>query len=93
MIEVSYQRDRIEWRTKPDTLAHALGELTRERVGNQKAVAQKIGCSIAFVSALLSGRKALTAPQVNRILDACGASDEERSALNAWGAREHGWRF
>jgi transcriptional regulator with XRE-family HTH domain len=77
----------------PDTLAHALSQMCAERVGYQKDVAAKLGVSNAYVSALLTGRKALTSAQTNRLLDACGATEEERAAFNAWGARESGWRF
>lgn len=76
-----------------DRLCHALGNLTRERIGAQKDVAKALGVSVAYVSALLAGKKSITAGQLNRILDACGSSDEERFALNAWGARESGWRL
>lgn len=82
-----------EWRCKPDMLGHAVGELTRERIGSQKLVAAKIGYSCTFLSLLLSGKKPISCRQLNRILDACQVTDEERVALNSWGAREAGWRF
>lgn len=93
MFRANYTSDCAEWRAKPDLLGHAVGELTRERIGNQIRAAAKIGYSPQFLSLLLSGKKTMSYRQLNRILDACQATSEERTSLNAWGAREAGWRF
>jgi transcriptional regulator with XRE-family HTH domain len=89
-LQVDYRRQTV---TRVVRLSQAVAELTREKIGAQKDVAAKIGVSVAYVSALFSGRKSLTAAQLNRLLDACNADPEQREAFNAWGAREAGWRF
>jgi hypothetical protein len=92
-----YCRDRVlrrrKWRQQGDTLARALGQFTVERLGGHKVLAADTGWSQQKVSALFMGLELLTAAKVNRILDACGASEDERATFNAWGAREAGWRF
>ena len=93
MFRANYTSDCAEWRSKPDMLGHAVGELTRERIGSQVQAAAKIGYSPQFLSMLLSGKKVMSCRQLNRILDACNANDDERARFNAWGAREAGWRF
>lgn len=80
-------------RSGPDSLAHAVSELVRERVGEQQQLAWLMRVSPKAISAIFCGVVHLTPLQLNRILDHCRATDEERSALNAWGAREKGWRI
>ncbi len=69
----------------------AVKVLCRERLGLQKTA--ETGYGISYVSRLLKGTKLYTLGQLNRLLDACNATDEERKRLNEWGARETGWRL
>jgi hypothetical protein len=98
-----YRRDAVvrDWQRpavvvgweRPDSLAHGLAQFSRERIGQQKDVAGRCGWHVQAVSRMFLGIDKLTPAKVNRILDACEATDEERAIFNQWGAREAGWRF
>lgn len=88
-----YRADTVRNPIRPLTFLQAVGQLTRDRVGMQKDVATRMGCTTQYISALLTGKVGFTPEQMNKLLDACAATQEERTAFNRWGAIESGWEI
>lgn len=72
-------------------LAQRLEMLRWERRLNQRSLAQKMGVSDAYVSAVLRGRKTLLPEGLSKFAEALRIPKSELQVLHQLGARAQGW--
>ena len=60
---------------------------------SQKALAEALDVSPAYVSAVVRGKKAVSAPTVEKMAAALSLAPEESRALHRAAARDHGFRL
>ena len=73
--------------------AQLVREVMAERAPSQAQVARSIGVSRAYVNAVLSGQKGVSAENVDRFADALELDEETRIRLHRAAAEDSGFRI
>lgn len=73
--------------------AQLVREVMAERAPSQAEVARSIGVSRAYVNAVLSGEKGVSAENVDRFADALGLDEPTRVRLHRAAAEDSGFRI
>ena len=71
----------------------ALSDLLWDYRKRQTDLSRDLGISTSYVNALKTGKKAATAPTVDRIADALGANSADRVRLHRAAARDAGFKL
>lgn len=70
-----------------------MAERAPDQAPNQAEVARSIGVSRAYVNAVLSGQKGVSAENVDRFADALGLDEHARVRLHRAAAEDSGFRI
>lgn len=74
-------------------LAKQLDEIRWDKRLTQRDLAEKMGVTDAYISAVLTGRKAITAAGLDKFIKAMAVGRLQKRGLHILGARAQGWQI
>ena len=79
--------------TPPTEVGKTLTRSLQERGLSQKALAERLDVSAAYVSAIVSGKKSLSPPTADRVAQVLALAPTESVALHRAAALDQGFRL